>query len=364
MRLALRLAKRGAGRVSPNPLVGAVVVKNGRIVGRGYHHAYGEAHAEVVALRDAGEAAQGATLYVNLEPCNHTGHTPPCTRAILKAGIRRVVIGMRDPNPVAAGGVETLRAGGVEVTVGVLEERCRQLNAAFIHFVTHKTPFVVMKIAATLDGKTATKTGNSRWITGERARRLVHRLRGTLDAVMVGIGTVLEDDPELTCRLRRPPHQPLRIVIDTRLRIPESSRLIETLDTAPLLVVTGPEVDEEKRARMISRGVEILSLPLYNNGVDLKRLMAILAKRPVASVLMEGGARLNASALRAGIVRKVMIFYAPKILGGQEGLSMIGDPSPESLREAIPVQEGRIRRIGEDFLFEGELDVPERRSVS
>jgi len=359
MRLALRLARKGRGRVSPNPLVGAVVVKDGKIIGRGYHRAYGEAHAEVVALRDAGEGARDATIYVNLEPCNHTGHTPPCTRAILKAGIRRVVIGMRDPNPLAAGGVETLRAGGVEVTEGVLEGQCRRLNAAFIHFVTHKTPYVVMKIAATLDGKIATKTGSSHWITGEKSRRLVHQLRGELDAVMVGIGTVLKDDPELTCRLRRPPHQPLRIVIDTHLRIPETSRLIATLDTAPLLVVTGPEVDGGKRTRMISRGVEILSVPLYNNGVDLRQLMAILAKRPVASVLMEGGARLNASALEAGIVRKVMIFYAPKILGGQESLSMIGNPSPESLSDAVPVKGGRARKIGEDFLFEGVLDAPE-----
>lgn len=355
MRLALRLARKGRGRVSPNPLVGAVAVKEGNIVGRGYHRAFGEAHAEAAALRDAGDLAKGATLYVNLEPCNHTGHTPPCTRAILKAGIHRVVIGMRDPNPVAAGGVETLRAGGVEVTEGVLEDACRRLNAPFIHFVTRKTPYVVMKIAATLDGKIATKTGNSRWITGEASRREVHRLRGDLDAVMVGIGTILKDDPALTCRLSRPPRQPLRIVIDTRLRLPEACRLTATLDTAPLLVVTGPGVDAGKKKRLESRGVEILPVPLYNEGVDLRKLMAILAKRPVASVLLEGGARLNASALRAGIVQKVMIFYAPKLLGGQESLSMIGNPSPDFLDAAIPVKGWRVRRMGQDFLFEGEL---------
>ncbi len=356
MRLALRLAKGGRGKVSPNPMVGAVIVKDGTIIGKGYHRAYGTAHAEVVALRDAGEAARGATLYVNLEPCNHTGHTPPCTRAILEAGIRRVVIGMRDPNPrVAGGGADTLRASGVDVTEGVLESQSRALNAAFIHFVTRETPYVVMKIASTLDGKIATKTGNSQWITGEKSLRWVHRLRGDLDAVMVGIGTVLKDNPTLTCRLPNPPHQPLRVVVDTRLKIPEDANLVTTVHIAPLLIATGPEVDAAKKHRLQSRGVEILSVPLYNKKVDLRRFMAILAERSVTSVLLEGGARLNASALSAGIVRKVMIFYAAKILGGQESLSMIGGPAPEFLDAAIPVEGWKIRRIGQDFLFEGDV---------
>jgi diaminohydroxyphosphoribosylaminopyrimidine deaminase/5-amino-6-(5-phosphoribosylamino)uracil reductase len=296
---------------------------------------------------------------VNLEPCNHTGHTPPCTRAILNAKIARVVIGVSDPNPdVAGGGADTLRANSVSVTEGVLETQCRELNAAFIHFITHKTPYVVMKIAATLDGKIATKTGSSQWITGERSLKKVHQLRGELDAVMVGIGTVLKDNPTLTCRLSRPPHQPLRIVADTHLRIPEASNLLKTLDAAPLLIVTSPDVDAKKRARLESKGVEILSVPLYNNKVDLRHFMAILAKRPVTSILMEGGARLNGAALEAGIVRKVMIFYAAKILGGQESLAMIGGSAPESLSEAIPVTSGKIWWMGNDFLFEGELAEP------
>ena len=356
MRLALRLARRGEGRVSPNPLVGAVVVKEGEVVGKGYHAAYGREHAEVMALRDAGDQAKGATIYVTLEPCNHTGHTPPCTRAILRAGIRKVIIGMRDPNPdVLGGGVETLREKGIEVEVGVLEERCRRLNEAFIHFVTHKTPYVVMKIAATLDGKTATRTGHSQWITGEAARRYVHRLRGAMDAVMVGIGTVVRDDPLLTCRIPRPPHQPLRIVVDTSLRIPENAKLLSTIDDAPLLIVTGPHVDEAKRERLFSRGVEVLPLSLYNGKVDLRQLMVILGERRIISILGEGGSRVNASLLERGIARKILIFYAPKILRGQESRSMVAWPSPETLDAALPVSSWEIRRIGQDFLFQGTL---------
>jgi len=361
MRLALRLARRGRGRVSPNPLVGAVIVKDGVIVGKGYHRAYGMDHAEVVAIKDAGERSEGATIYVNLEPCNHKGHTPPCTRAILMAGIRRVVIGMRDPNPyVEGGGAETLRRNGVTVDEGVLEEKCRRLNETFIHFITRREPFVVMKIASTLDGKTATRTGCSQWITGRKSLRYVHRLRAEMDAVMVGIGTVLKDDPLLTCRLPHPPHQPLRIIVDTNLRIPEDSKLVTSIASAPLLVATGPEVDERKRKRLESLGVEILPVSIYNKKVDLRQLMAILSKRPITSVLLEGGSRLNASALASGVVQKVMIFYAPKILGGQRSKSMIGEPSPKSLDKAVPMASWKVRKVGEDFLFEGYLKVGER----
>ena len=356
MRMALRLARGGAGRVSPNPLVGAVIVKDGKVVGRGYHRAYGMDHAEVVAIRDASGNTTGATMYVTLEPCNHTGHTPPCTQAILRAGIRRVVIGLRDPNPdVPGGGAEFLRSKGVEVTEGILSEACQAQNEVFIHFITRKVPFVVMKIAATLDGKIATRTGNSQWITGEKSLRMVHCLRGELDAVMVGIGTVLSDDPLLTCRSSRPPHQPLRIVVDTSLRIPETSQLVSSVEVAPVLIATGPNIDTAKRKRLEGRGVEILTLPLYNEQVDLQALMQKLGERKITSVLLEGGSRLNASALAQGIVRKVMFFYAPKILRGQESLSMFAFPSPESLGEAISVHHWKVRRVGNDFLFEGYL---------
>ncbi len=356
MRLALRLARKGVGRVSPNPLVGAVVVKDGSIVGKGYHKAYGMDHAEVMALREARDRASGATIYVNLEPCNHVGHTPPCTQAIIKAGIRRVVIGMRDPNPdVIGGGVETLRTNGIIVKEGVLEDRCRKLNEVFIYFVQHKVPFVVMKIAATLDGKIATRTRHSQWVTSENSLRYVHRLRGALDAVMVGIGTVLKDNPLLTCRIPNPPHQPMRIVVDTHLRMPENTNLVTSIDQAPLLIVTGPVVDESKKKRLESRGIEIISLPLYNNYVDLKALMTILGEKGITSVLIEGGSRLNASVLKERIAQKVMFFYAPKILCGQESLSMFYEPSPDVLDEAVQVLSWKLRKVGPDFLFQGYL---------
>lgn len=357
MRLALRLAVKGKGRVAPNPLVGALVVKDGAVIGRGYHRAYGADHAEVMALKEAGEEARGATMVVTLEPCNHFGHTPPCTQAIIKAGIRRVVFGMKDPNPsVAGGGEQTLRENGVLVTEGILEEKCQKLNESFIHFVSNQTPFVTLKTAATLDGKIATHTGDSRWITGEKSRRRVHRLRGEMDAVMVGIGTALKDDPLLTCRLPGAWRQPLRIVIDTHLKLPLSSNLVRSCQEAPLLIVIGPGVPAGRCEVMASRGIEILALPLYNGRVDLKKLMVNLGERLITSILLEGGSELNASALAAGIVQKVLFFYAAKILGGQGSLSMIGGPSPGALAAAIPLRACSVRRSGEDFLMEGYVE--------
>jgi len=357
MRLALRLAVKGKGRVAPNPLVGAIVVKDGVIIGRGYHRAYGADHAEVMALKEAGEEARGATMVVTLEPCNHFGHTPPCTQAIIKAGIRRVVFGMKDPNPsVAGGGSQALRENGILVIENILEEKCQKLNESFIHFVSHKTPFVTLKTAATLDGKIATHTGDSRWITGEKSRRRVHRLRGEMDAVMVGVGTALKDDPLLTCRLPGAWRQPLRIVIDTHLKLPLSSNLVRSCQEAPLLIVIGPEVPAGRREVMASRGIEILESPLYNDRVDLKKLMINLGERLITSILLEGGSELNASALAAGIVQKVLFFYAAKILGGQGSLSMIGGPSPGALAAAIPLRSCSVRRSGEDFLMEGYVE--------
>jgi len=357
MRLALRLAVKGKGRVAPNPLVGAIVVKDGVIIGRGYHRAYGADHAEVMALKEAGEEARGATMVVTLEPCNHFGHTPPCTQAIIKAGIRRVVFGMKDPNPsVAGGGSQALRENGILVIENILEEKCQKLNESFIHFVSHQTPFVTLKTAATLDGKIATHTGDSRWITGEKSRRRVHRLRGEMDAVMVGVGTALKDDPLLTCRLPGAWRQPLRIVIDTHLKLPLSSNLVRSCQEAPLLIVIGPEVPAGRREVMASRGIEILESPLYNDRVDLKKLMINLGERLITSILLEGGSELNASALAAGIVQKVLFFYAAKILGGQGSLSMIGGPSPGALAAAIPLRSCSVRRSGEDFLMEGYVE--------
>jgi diaminohydroxyphosphoribosylaminopyrimidine deaminase/5-amino-6-(5-phosphoribosylamino)uracil reductase len=264
---------------------------------------------------------------------------------------------MKDPNPsVAGGGGQTLRENGILVSEGILEERCRKLNEEFIHFVTCRTPFVTLKSAATLDGKIATRTGDSQWITGETSRRRVHRLRGEMDAVMVGIGTALKDDPLLTCRLPGAWRQPLRIVMDTHLRLPLTSNLAQSCKEAPLLIVIGPGVPAEKREAMAALGIEILELPLYNKRVDLNKLMISLGKRLITSVLLEGGSKLNASALAAGIVQKVLFFYAAKILGGQDSLPMIGGPSPGTLAAAIPLKSCTVRRSGEDFLVEGYVE--------
>ncbi|MBP1718768.1 MAG: riboflavin biosynthesis protein RibD [Deltaproteobacteria bacterium] len=305
MRLALRLARRGAGATSPNPMVGAVVVRGNRIVGRGYHRQAGEPHAEVLALRSAGEKARGATLYVTLEPCNHFGKTPPCTEAVLKAGIRKVVVGMKDPNPLVSGrGIRRLRRAGIQVEVGEFGEACRELNAAFCKYITSRRPFVILKGALTLDGKIATPSGDSRWITGPESRQEVHRLRQAVDAVMVGIGTVLKDDPLLNVRLSRtrPKHQPLRIVVDSRLRVPLNSRLVDIL-----------------------------------------------------SVLLEGGAQINASALRARLVDRFLFFFAPKIVGGVRAPGLIGGEGARRLRDAMPLELLRVRRIGPDLLVEAKL---------
>jgi len=311
-------------------------------------------HAEVTALKKAGDRARGATMVVTLEPCNHFGHTPPCTQAIIKAGIQRVVFGMRDPNPlVAGGGGQALRENGILVTEGILEERCRKLNEDFIHFVTCRTPFVTLKMAATLDGKIATHSGDSHWITGEKSRRRVHRLRGEMDAVMIGIGTALKDDPLLTCRLPGAWRQPLRIVMDTHLKLPLASNLVRSCKETPLLIVTGPGVPAGKRKAMAALGIEILELPLYNKKVDLKKLMVSLGERLITSILLEGGSELGASALTAGIVQKVLFLYAAKILGGRDSIPMIGGPSPDVLAAAIPLSSCSVRRLGEDFLIEG-----------
>ncbi len=357
MRLALRLAKRGMGRTSPNPMVGAVVVKKKDIVGQGYHHRAGEPHAEVLALRQAGESARGATLYLNLEPCNHFGKTPPCTRAILEAGIRRVVAGLKDPNPLVAGrGIRQLRRAGIRVDVGALEKECRELNAPFCKFITTQRPFVILKIAASLDGKVATRLGDSRWISSEVSRDYVHRLRQNLDAVMVGIGTVLQDDPLLTVRIpgvKRPRH-PLRVIVDSRLRIPLTSRLVRTAGQYSTLVATTHAASSSKMKRLAKAKLEVLVIANDARGrVSLKALMGELARRNIVSVLLEGGPTLNASALREKLVDRLLFFLSSKIVGGQKALSMIGGEGVQQIKDAEPVRILKVRRLGPDLLIEG-----------
>ncbi len=355
MTLALQEAVRGEGYVSPNPMVGAVVVKDDQVVGRGYHQAVGGPHAEVHALDDAAEKAVGATLYVTLEPCNHQGRTPPCTRKILQSGIKRVVVAMADPNPdVKGGGNDFLRGQGVEVLCGVKEREAERINEPFIKFSKTKLPFVVLKMAATLDGRIATRTGDAHWVTGESARARVHQIRHALDAIMVGVGTVRADDPQLTTRLENNGGvDPIRFVLDTRLSIPPDAKLLSQTSAAPTYLVCGSEAPKDRKESLSAAGARILEAPLEQGRIDLKALMPLLGQLGVTSLLVEGGAHVADSALKADVVDKVMFFYAPKILGGSDGMPMLSGRGPELMKSALQVQDVTVERFGEDILVQG-----------
>jgi diaminohydroxyphosphoribosylaminopyrimidine deaminase/5-amino-6-(5-phosphoribosylamino)uracil reductase len=349
MREALRLAERGAGRTSPNPAVGAVVARGRRWVGRGYHRRAGGAHAEVFALRQAGAWARGATLYVTLEPCCHFGRTPPCVDAVLASGVSRVVVGSLDPNPRVRGrGVTRLRRAGLRVDVGVLGEECRALNEDFAKHVTRGLPFVVLKLAATLDGRIATGSGDSRWVTGAAARRRVHEMRNRLDAVVVGAETVRIDDPELTCRLRGGRH-PLRVILDGRLRSPASARVF-THDPERTRLYTLAD-GGVKAGRLKGRGVTV-----RRGGGDragsLRRVLRDLARDGIKSVLIEGGGVLAAHALRAGLVDRLAVFLAPKILGG-DGRPMVAPMHLRRMADALPIADVKLERLGVDLFVQG-----------
>lgn len=354
MRMALALAARAKGRTSPNPMVGAVLVSEGRVVGRGYHRYAGGPHAEVYALREAGERARGATLYVNLEPCSHFGRTPPCADALIAAGVKSVVAAMEDPNPEVSGkGIARLMAAGIEVRTGLLRDRAERLNEVFIKYITRRLPFVALKCAMSLDGKIATWKGASRWITGEKARDFVHHLRDTYDAVMVGIGTVLQDDPQLTTRLKRGKgRNPLRIVVDSKLRIPLTSRVLTDTAVAPTLVVTTPDASPEKAEEIRARGAKIMRVEGGPSGVNLAALLRELGKIGVTSILIEGGGELNASAFLSGIVDKVYAFIAPKIIGGRGAITPVEGDGVEEVGDAIPLHFSTFRRLGGDLLIE------------
>ena len=355
MALAVSLAERGRGWTSPNPVVGAVLVKEGRIIGQGWHRRCGGLHAEREALADCKESPAGAVLYVTLEPCCHQGRQPPCTDAILEAGTRRVVIGSQDPNPLVAGkGTGLLRARGVEVETGVLRAECDQLNRAFFHYITTKRPYVTLKFAMTLDGKIATRTGASRWITGEEARARVHRDRHANAAILAGVGTVLADDPLLTCRMEGG-RNPLRVICDTRLRTPLDSRLVRTVQEVPTVLAVGPAA-LARAAPYEEAGCQVWSLPLSDGRVDLTALMDRLGEAEIDSVLLEGGGTLNWSMLEAGLVRRVQAYIAPRLFGGADAKSPV-----EGLGVALPDQAARLRNltvtpVGADLLLEGEVD--------
>lgn len=352
MDLALKLAERGRGWASPNPMVGAVIVKEGRILGQGYHARCGDLHAERAALAACTEDPRGATLYVTLEPCCHHGRQPPCTEAILAAGIRRVVVGSGDPNPKVAGkGLAMLRAAGVEVREHVAEAACTRLNQVFFHYIRTGLPYVVLKYAMSLDGKIASYTGASQWITGEEARQHVHKLRGTYRAILVGVGTVLADDPLLTCRIEGG-RDPLRVICDSHLRTPLTARVIQTAREVPTLLATC-ETDAERFARYEQYGVQVVSLPAAEGRVSLLSLLRYLGKAQVDSVLVEGGGTLHWSMLAEGLVHKVVAYVAPLLLGGAGAVSPVegvGFPHPDA---ALRLHTPTVTRLGEDFLVEG-----------
>ena len=359
MNIALELAKKGWGRTAPNPMVGALVVRDSQVVGRGYHETVGSAHAEVNALDDAGNKAAGATLYVTLEPCNHTGRTPPCTEKILASGIKRVVVAMPDPNPdVTGGGTAYLTEKGLSVETGMCRQEAETLNEAFVTYVRTKRPFVIPKCAATLDGRIATRTGDARWVSGEASRAYVHNLRHGVDGILVGINTVKKDNPSLTTRLETPGGiDPTRIILDTRLSIPQTAKVLRLDSDSDTIIVCGNNLDpqrfEEKKNRLKKPGVRVVCAPLKNGRIDYQWLLDRLGQWQMSSLLIEGGSQIIASALAENIVNKILFFYGPKLLGGDDGYPICRGEGPERMADALSVRDIHVERFGDDVLVSG-----------
>ena len=355
MKLALRLARRGLGWTSPNPVVGAVLVKDSRVVGRGYHRRFGGNHAEINALQNASTDPAGATLYVTLEPCCHYGKTPPCVDAIIKNKIKKVVIGTLDPNPQVRGkGVKILNQHGIGAKVGVLEEECRKLNEAHFKYMTTGLPMVTLKFAQTLDGRIATASGDSRWISSEEFRKRVHRLRATSDAVLVGIDTVLADNPQLTVRLVKG-RSPTRVILDSRLRMPPDSEIVRTRDIVPVMIATTAQADSKKVSQLREMGIEILVIQPDEFGeIDLKHLLRALGERNIASLLVEGGAKVITSFLQQKLADKVIVAIAPRVLG--KGIDAVGELNIARLSQDLKLTFQKISRAGEDVVIEARVD--------
>jgi len=354
MKLALGLARRGLGWTNPNPVVGAVLVKDNLIIGRGYHRRFGDNHAEVNALQNATADPAGATLYVTLEPCCHHGKTPPCVDAIISNQIERVIIGTLDPNPEVNGkGVKILNENGIETSVGVLEEECRELNETHFKYMTTGLPLVTLKFAQTLDGRIATASGESRWISSEKFQKLAHRLRSINDAVLVGINTVLADDPQLTVRLVKG-RNPTRIILDSKLRTPLKSKIVRTCDAAPVIIVTTKGSDSQKAARLRRLGIEVLEVPSGVSGdIDLKHLLQALGERKISSLLVEGGAKVITSFLSHKLADRVVVAIAPKILG--KGIDAVGELDITQLRQSLKLNFQKISRAGNDVVIEAKV---------
>lgn len=359
MKEALRLAKKGLGYTSPNPVVGAVVVKNDTVITRGYHMKAGAPHAEAIALKQAGKRAKGATLYTNLEPCCHYGSTPPCVEGIIEAGIRRVVIGMEDPNPIVkTRGIEILRKAGIEVTVGVLEDKCRRLNEIFVKYITTGIPFVILKAAISLDGKIATRTGDSRWISSKESRRVVHKLRHLVDATIVGIGTVIRDNPQLTIRMGiKNPLNPKRIIVDSLLKIPLKYYLVTQSAEVETYIATTALAPPERVQVLEEMGVKLIYANTKGqNKVELADLIKRLGQMNITSIMIEGGAEVNASAIEEGIVDKVLFFIAPKIIGGKSAPTAIGGRGIQRIADAVNISITKHRFINGDIIVEGYIE--------
>lgn len=389
MKRALELAKRGIGYTSPNPMVGAVIVKDGEIIGEGWHERYGDLHAERNALKNCKGSPQGADMYVTLEPCCHYGKQPPCVEAVIEAGIKRVFVGSKDPNPLVAGkGVKILREHGIEVVEDVLKDECDRLNEVFFYYIQTKHPYVVMKYAMTMDGKIATYSGLSKWITAEKARDHVQNLRHRYKAIMVGIGTVLADDPLLTCRIEGGVN-PIRIICDSRLRLPLDSQIVKTATEVPTIIAVSDEYVKffktehcknegeltsekdfketedtynksdyqilQKISQLENAGVEILYIHEKDGHIDLNDLMAKLGEKNIDSILLEGGGTLNWSALESGIVNKVLAYVAPKLFGGSNAKTPIEGPGTDSPANAVMLKNSTVTRLGDDILIESDV---------
>ncbi len=363
MKQVLRLANRGRGTTSPNPMVGAVVVSKGKVVGSGYHKQAGGPHAEVFALQQAQSRTRNATLYLNLEPCCHAEkRTPPCVPLIIEAGISRVVVAMRDPNPQVAGrSIKQLKRAGITVDLGCLKQEASKLNEMYIHCVKTGMPFVILKAAMTMDGKVATANGESRWITGVKAREHVHKLRGQVDVIAVGVNTVLKDDPQLTARLRSRKtqskilRQPVRLIFDSSLRIPSTAKVLRNIGTNPTAIATTSRAKHGKIEQLRAMDVEVLVLPQKRNRVSLWCCLQELGKMGIMSLMLEGGSELNAEFLREGLVNQVYLYMSPSLLGGQNARGLIGGLSPKHLVDKFEIVNVRVKSLGDDFLVTGDL---------
>lgn len=360
MELALKLAKKGEGMTSPNPLVGAVLVKNGRIIGKGFHKKAGLPHAEIEAFEDAvkrGNKIAGSDLFVNLEPCCHTGkRTPPCTNAVIREKISRVFVGMTDPNPRVSGlGIKNLKKAGIKIESGLLEEKSKKLNKVFIKHITTGLPYVVLKMAVTLDGNIATKSGDSKWIGSETQRKYAHELRNKLDSVLVGINTVLSDNPSLNVRINKKNiSQPVPLVLDSKLRTPAGSNIIKIHEKA--IIACSKEVKQVKVNKLLNSGAIVLPTATDKNGyIRIKPFFKKLVKMDITSVLLEGGSKVASSAISEGLVDELNIFYSPKIVGG-DGINMIAGLGIDKMSKAIPVNNINIKKIGQEFMVEGYIN--------